>query len=40
VASPASATRLQVLAGVAATGGDATATVVSFGSRLYAVTET
>jgi hypothetical protein len=40
VASPASATRLQVLAGVAATGGDATATIVSFGSRLYAVTET
>jgi hypothetical protein len=39
-ASPAGLTRLQILAGVAATGGTATATVVSFGSRLYSATET
>jgi hypothetical protein len=40
VASPAGLTRPQVLVGVAATDGTATATVVSFGSRLYSATET
>ena len=39
VASPAGVTRLQLLQGVAATGGTATATILSLGSRLYAVTE-
>ena len=40
VASPAGVTRYQLLTGVAASGGTATATVLSLGSRLYAVTET
>jgi hypothetical protein len=40
VASPAGVTRLQLLQGVAATGGTATATILSLGSRLYAATET
>ena len=40
VASPAGLTRPQVLAGVAGTGGTATATIVSFGSQLYSATET
>ncbi len=39
-ASPAGVTRLQLLQGVAATGGTATATILSLGSRLYAATET
>ena len=39
VASP-SVPRLQFLTGVAASGGTATATIVSFGSRLYSATET
>jgi hypothetical protein len=40
VASPAGTPNIQSLVGVAANGGNATATVVSIGSRLYAVTET
>jgi hypothetical protein len=39
-ASPASATRLQFLQGVAPRGGKATAVILSLGSRLYATTET
>jgi hypothetical protein len=39
-ASPASATRLQFLQGVAPRGGEATAVILSLGSRLYATTET
>lgn len=39
-ASPASATRLQFLEGVAPKGGKATAVILSFGSRLYATSET
>jgi hypothetical protein len=39
-ASPSSATRLQFLQGVAPRGGNATAVILSFGSRLYATTET
>jgi hypothetical protein len=39
-ASPAGVTRLQLLQGVSATGGVATATILSLGSRLYATTET
>jgi hypothetical protein len=38
-ASPTSATRLQLLQGVAPTGGNATAVILSFGSRLYATNE-
>jgi hypothetical protein len=38
-ASPTSATRTQVLAGVAPNGGLATAVILSFGSRLYATNE-
>jgi len=40
VASPAGVTRLQLLTGVAARGGTADASILSLGSRLYAVTET
>ena len=39
-ASPAGVTRLQLLQGVSAAGGTATATILSLGSRLYAATET
>jgi hypothetical protein len=39
-ASPAGVTRLQLLQGVSAVGGTATATILSLGSRLYATTET
>jgi hypothetical protein len=39
-ASPAGVTRLQLLQGVSAVGGVATATIVSLGSRRYATTET
>jgi hypothetical protein len=39
-ASPSSATRLQFLQGVAPSSGRTTAVIVSFGSRLYATTET
>jgi hypothetical protein len=39
VASP-SVPRLQFLTGVAAAGGNVTATIVSFGSELYSATET
>ncbi|HEU4896107.1 MAG TPA: hypothetical protein VFX88_00890, partial [Actinomycetota bacterium] len=39
-ASPAGVTRLQLLQGVSAVGGVATATILSLGSRLYATTET
>jgi hypothetical protein len=39
-ASPAGVTRLQLLQGVSAAGGVATATILSLGSRLYATTET
>jgi hypothetical protein len=39
-ASPSSATRTQVLAGVAPIGGLATAVILSLGSRLYATNET
>jgi hypothetical protein len=39
-ASPAGVTRLQLLMGVAASGGTATATILSLGSRLYAASET
>jgi hypothetical protein len=39
-ASPSSATRLQFLQGVAPRSGRTTAVIVSFGSRLYATTET
>jgi hypothetical protein len=39
-ASPASATRLQFLQGVAPRGGKATAVILSLGSRLYATSET
>jgi hypothetical protein len=38
-ASPSSATRLQFVAGLVPRGGKATALIVSFGSRLYATTE-
>jgi hypothetical protein len=38
-ASPAGVTRLQLLQGVSAAGGVATATILSLGSRLYATTE-
>jgi hypothetical protein len=40
VASPAGVTRLQLLTGVSARGGTADASILSLGSRLYAVTET
>jgi hypothetical protein len=39
-ASPAGLSRLQVLTGVAASGGTATATIVSLTSQLYSATET
>lgn len=39
-ASPAGVTRLQLLQGVSAVGGVATAAILSVGSRLYAATET
>jgi hypothetical protein len=38
-ASPAGLPRLQLLTGVATTGGNATATIVSSGSQLYSATE-
>jgi hypothetical protein len=39
-ASPAGLTRPQILVGVAATGGNVTATIVSAGLQLYSTTET